>query len=206
VVKECRGAGGGHRGKGKDSWSRILNTKQICEGNEGPSLRAACFVSPCFWKCFAYWCQTSMPADAIYVPRPFGKAWHPFRASSHCGPCKLQFQAACSFVIHHLVNHTTDLVAGFILFPFGPICAYQNPLHIPHSEYHVSANAAGSKPASPIMPGFDFSNYNRNAALHARGVPLPKATSTGTTIVGCIFDNGVVVSFYDARPDSQPRN
>lgn len=43
------------------------------------------------------------------------------------------------------------------------------------------------------MPGFDFSNYNRNAALHARGVPLPKATSTGTTIVGCIFDGGVVV-------------
>lgn len=43
------------------------------------------------------------------------------------------------------------------------------------------------------MPGFDFSNYNRNAALHARGVPLPKATSTGTTIVGCIFEGGVVV-------------
>ena len=43
------------------------------------------------------------------------------------------------------------------------------------------------------MPGFDFTNYNRNAALHARGVPLPKATSTGTTIVGCIFDGGVVV-------------
>ena len=46
------------------------------------------------------------------------------------------------------------------------------------------------------MPGFDFSNYNRNAALHARGVPLPKATSTGTTIVGCIFDGGVVVRVY----------
>jgi 20S proteasome subunit beta 2 len=43
------------------------------------------------------------------------------------------------------------------------------------------------------MPGFDFTNYNRNAALHARGMPLPKATSTGTTIVGCIFDGGVVV-------------
>ncbi|CAI4216642.1 unnamed protein product [Parascedosporium putredinis] len=43
------------------------------------------------------------------------------------------------------------------------------------------------------MPGFDFTNYNRNSALHARGVPLPKATSTGTTIVGCIFDGGVVV-------------
>lgn len=44
------------------------------------------------------------------------------------------------------------------------------------------------------MPGFDFSNYNRNKALHAKGVPLPKATSTGTTIVGCIYDKGVVVS------------
>lgn len=43
------------------------------------------------------------------------------------------------------------------------------------------------------MPGFDFSHHNRNAALHAQGVPLPKATSTGTTIVGCIFDGGVVV-------------
>jgi hypothetical protein len=43
------------------------------------------------------------------------------------------------------------------------------------------------------MPGFDFSNHTRNAALHARGVPLPKATSTGTTIVGCIFEGGVVV-------------
>lgn len=48
--------------------------------------------------------------------------------------------------------------------------------------------------SAPVnMAGFDFSNYNRNAALHAKGVPLPKATSTGTTIVGCIFDNGVVV-------------
>lgn len=43
------------------------------------------------------------------------------------------------------------------------------------------------------MPGFDFSNHTRNAALHARGVPLPKATSTGTTIVGCMFEGGVVV-------------
>lgn len=51
-----------------------------------------------------------------------------------------------------------------------------------------------SRIAIRTMPGFDFSNYNRNAALHARGVPLPKATSTGTTIVGCIFDGGVVVS------------
>ncbi|PGH04646.1 hypothetical protein AJ80_08480 [Polytolypa hystricis UAMH7299] len=53
------------------------------------------------------------------------------------------------------------------------------------------------------MPGFDFSNYNRNAALHAKGVPLPKATSTGTTIVGCIFDNGVVIA-ADTRATSGP--
>ena len=44
------------------------------------------------------------------------------------------------------------------------------------------------------MAGFDFSNHNRNAALHAQGVPLPKATSTGTTIVGCLFDGGVVIA------------
>lgn len=53
------------------------------------------------------------------------------------------------------------------------------------------------------MPGFDFSNYSRNAALHAKGAPLPKATSTGTTIVGCIFDNGVVIA-ADTRATSGP--
>ncbi|KAK4202230.1 nucleophile aminohydrolase [Triangularia verruculosa] len=53
------------------------------------------------------------------------------------------------------------------------------------------------------MPGFDFSNYNRNAALHARGVPLPKATSTGTTIVGCIYEGGVVIA-ADTRATSGP--
>ncbi|KAI9837425.1 MAG: proteasome core particle subunit beta 2 [Sclerophora amabilis] len=53
------------------------------------------------------------------------------------------------------------------------------------------------------MTGFDFSNHNRNAALHARGVPLPKATSTGTTIVGCIFDGGVVIA-ADTRATSGP--
>lgn len=53
------------------------------------------------------------------------------------------------------------------------------------------------------MPGFDFSNHNRNLALHARGVPLPKATSTGTTIVGCIYDGGVVIA-ADTRATSGP--
>ncbi|KAF1811169.1 N-terminal nucleophile aminohydrolase [Eremomyces bilateralis CBS 781.70] len=53
------------------------------------------------------------------------------------------------------------------------------------------------------MPGFDFSNHNRNTALHAQGVPLPKATSTGTTIVGCLFDGGVVIA-ADTRATSGP--
>ena len=54
-----------------------------------------------------------------------------------------------------------------------------------------------------IMPGFDFSNHNRNLALHAQGVPLPKATSTGTTIVGCLYDGGVVIA-ADTRATSGP--
>lgn len=53
------------------------------------------------------------------------------------------------------------------------------------------------------MPGFDFSNYARNASLHAKGVPLPKATSTGTTIVGCIYEGGVVIA-ADTRATSGP--
>jgi 20S proteasome subunit beta 2 len=56
------------------------------------------------------------------------------------------------------------------------------------------------------MPGFDFSNHSRNAALHARGVPLPKATSTGTTIVGCIFDGGVVVRPVDFKLELHSSN
>ncbi|POS87045.1 Proteasome subunit beta type, partial [Erysiphe pulchra] len=53
------------------------------------------------------------------------------------------------------------------------------------------------------MPGFDFSNHARNSALHAQGFPPPKATSTGTTIVGCIFDGGVVIA-ADTRATSGP--
>ncbi|EWC46761.1 proteasome component PUP1 [Drechslerella stenobrocha 248] len=51
------------------------------------------------------------------------------------------------------------------------------------------------------MGGFDFSNHTRNAALMASGMPAPKATSTGTTIVGCLFDGGVVIA-ADTRATS----
>ncbi|KIM64495.1 hypothetical protein SCLCIDRAFT_1213321 [Scleroderma citrinum Foug A] len=42
-------------------------------------------------------------------------------------------------------------------------------------------------------PGFDFSNSIRNGFLQQKGVVLPKATSTGTTIVGCLFKDGIVL-------------
>ncbi|KAH8111664.1 proteasome subunit [Phellopilus nigrolimitatus] len=41
--------------------------------------------------------------------------------------------------------------------------------------------------------GFDFSNHVRNSFLQEKGLPLPKATSTGTTIVGCLFKDGIVL-------------
>jgi 20S proteasome subunit beta 2 len=53
------------------------------------------------------------------------------------------------------------------------------------------------------MGGFDFSNHGRNTALHAKGAALPKATSTGTTIVGCLFDGGVVIA-ADTRATQGP--
>lgn len=34
---------------------------------------------------------------------------------------------------------------------------------------------------------------SRNAFLSSKGVSLPKATSTGTTIVGCLYRDGVVL-------------
>ena len=67
-------------------------------------------------------------------------------------------------------------------------------------------------------PGFDFSNANRcvlpcfsqnhvihlvdsNAFLESKGVKMPKATSTGTTIVGCLFKDGIVLG-ADTRATS----
>jgi len=51
--------------------------------------------------------------------------------------------------------------------------------------------------------GFDFSNARRNAFLAGKGMPLPKATSTGTTIVGCVYKDGVVLG-ADTRATEGP--
>ncbi|CAD6914470.1 unnamed protein product [Tilletia controversa] len=42
--------------------------------------------------------------------------------------------------------------------------------------------AAASTAPAPHSAGFDFTNHDRNALLTGKGFPVPKATSTGTTI------------------------
>ena len=44
------------------------------------------------------------------------------------------------------------------------------------------------------MPGLSFDNYQRNQYICSKGHAQPKATSTGTTIVGCKFKGGVVIA------------
>ncbi|XP_063358497.1 proteasome subunit beta type-7 [Cydia splendana] len=42
-------------------------------------------------------------------------------------------------------------------------------------------------------PGFSFENFQRNAFLASKGFPAPTATKTGTTIVGIIYADGVIL-------------
>jgi len=51
--------------------------------------------------------------------------------------------------------------------------------------------------------GFNFDNVQRNKALENKGVHLPNATSTGTTIVGALFKDGVVLG-ADTRATGGP--
>ena len=44
---------------------------------------------------------------------------------------------------------------------------------------------------------------SRNNFLTERGIPLPKATSTGTTIVGCLFKDGIILG-ADTRATEGP--
>ena len=57
---------------------------------------------------------------------------------------------------------------------------------------------------SPNAAGFDFSHHTRNAQLARNAkLHLPKATSTGTTIVGLIYKDGVVLG-ADTRATEGP--
>jgi 20S proteasome subunit beta 2 len=57
--------------------------------------------------------------------------------------------------------------------------------------------------AIPTQKGFSFDNHARNKMLEANGNKPPKATSTGTTIVGLIYDNGLVLG-ADTRATEGP--
>ncbi|TPX37101.1 hypothetical protein SmJEL517_g00909 [Synchytrium microbalum] len=56
---------------------------------------------------------------------------------------------------------------------------------------------------TPPQGGFNFDLYQRNALLENKGLKPPKATSTGTTIVGTIFKDGVVLG-ADTRATEGP--
>lgn len=45
-----------------------------------------------------------------------------------------------------------------------------------------------------MSTGFDFSNVQRNLLLEKEGLKPPKAMSTGTTIVGVVYESGVVLA------------
>ncbi|KAJ1679368.1 proteasome core particle subunit beta 2, partial [Spiromyces aspiralis] len=51
--------------------------------------------------------------------------------------------------------------------------------------------------------GFHFDNFKRNAVLESKGYTLSKATKTGTTIVGMIFKDGVILG-ADTRSTNGP--
>lgn len=53
------------------------------------------------------------------------------------------------------------------------------------------------------MPGFDFSNHSRNAFLQSKGIASAKTTSTGTTIVGLKYADGIVLG-ADTRATQGP--
>ena len=53
------------------------------------------------------------------------------------------------------------------------------------------------------MAGLSFDNYQRNNFLAENSHTQPKATSTGTTIVGVKFNNGVVIA-ADTRSTQGP--
>jgi len=56
-----------------------------------------------------------------------------------------------------------------------------------------AGGAMGDLRGALDLGGFSFENSRRNAVLAGRGVNIPRAKKTGTTIVGVVFDGGVVL-------------
>ncbi|KAJ1945193.1 Proteasome subunit beta type-7, partial [Linderina macrospora] len=58
-------------------------------------------------------------------------------------------------------------------------------------------------PSMENTAGFKFDNVRRNQLLGDKGYKVPTATKTGTTIVGLIFRDGVVLG-ADTRATAGP--
>lgn len=58
-------------------------------------------------------------------------------------------------------------------------------------------------PHASSTGGFSFQNHSRNIMLKSQGMKEPKTTSTGTTIVGCVFKDGIVLG-ADTRATEGP--
>jgi len=54
-----------------------------------------------------------------------------------------------------------------------------------------------------VTTGFQFDNFERNEKLVQRGLPLPTAVKTGTTIAGVVFKDGVILG-ADTRATAGP--
>ncbi|CAG8510422.1 7602_t:CDS:10, partial [Scutellospora calospora] len=69
-----------------------------------------------------------------------------------------------------------------------------NPLYFERSHVYVDIMTSHllEQPQIPKV-GFNFDNYRRNAFLEKKGLTLPKATKTGTTIIGVHFKDGIVL-------------
>ena len=80
--------------------------------------------------------------------------------------------------------------------------AYTSPSYIPPPWLLLQRCTTQSGLTFPIRSGQPPSQASqriippapdRNNFLADRGIPLPKATSTGTTIVGCLFKDGIIL-------------
>lgn len=73
----------------------------------------------------------------------------------------------------------------------------------PEDQTSAKMAAASAASTSQSKSGYDFGSFGRNSHLSHKGYPVPKATSTGTTLAGVIFDGGVVVG-ADTRASAGP--
>ncbi|KAI9217313.1 proteasome subunit beta type-7 [Blastocladiella britannica] len=67
----------------------------------------------------------------------------------------------------------------------------------------MATTSIDSFPATARPGGFSFELHTRNQVLSSRGAAVPRATKTGTTIVGVVYKHGVVLG-ADTRATEGP--